>query len=191
MSKIHKNARLYHPQLWMLTGVVICITLDQSMVFSFVERGGNLHHFGHKKVEMALIIMSFINLAPGILASLLQKRVSAVAVGITGPCLQALFALSITRTLRPAFTQCPSRCASHSLFSPTHLFFGLISSRSQWSCGSSTPAMMMIGAATGPLLGGTIVATIGYQGLGWAVAMISCIAVILMVNVHRCSVTTS
>ena len=64
----------------------------------------------------------------------------------------------------------------------THTFlFGLLarldtSGRSV----AATPAMMMIGSCSGPAVGGIIVSTWSYEGLGWAAAVASSIALVLL-----------
>ena len=42
---------------------------------------------------------------------------------------------------------------------------------------AATPAMLMVGAAIGPVLGGTLVKTLGYGSLGVAALIVACVAV--------------
>lgn len=165
---------------------VVCLTLNQSMVFAYVERIGVAQQFEADKIQMVLVVMGFINLLPGAAAALLQRRLSPTAVGIAGPILQALFALSLSGA--SAFSLYAAPAAFYvTLVIFTHTFlFGLLSridpsGRSV----SATPAMMMTGSAIGPVLGGIVVAQLGYAGLGWAVCLISLVAVSLMSRVHR------
>ncbi|PJE55471.1 MULTISPECIES: MFS transporter [unclassified Marinomonas] len=175
---------LSKPAVWMFICVVSCLTLNQAMVFSFVDRIGDLHNFDRKQVETVLIVMSFINLTPGIVASLLQKRLSPIKVAIAGPCLQALFALSITHASSNFLLYAIPVAFYVTLVIFTHTFvFGLLAKIDPTGRAvAATPAMMMIGSAIGPLLGGVIVATVGYQGLAWATVIISCIAVALVIK---------
>ena len=49
---------------------------------------------------------------------------------------------------------------------------------------AGTPAMLMIGAAIGPILGGTLVQVLGYPSLGVAAVVIAGCAVALFARVH-------
>ncbi|MBV1788713.1 MFS transporter [Marinobacterium sp. D7] len=171
---------------WMINGVVVCLTLSQATIFSYVERIGAAREFGEHRIQMILILMGFINLVPGALAALLQKRLSPIAVGIGGPLLQAVFALTLTSAVDFPFYAVPTALYV-TLVIFTHTFlFGLLSKVDpSGRAVAATPAMMMIGSCIGPLLGGAIVSGVGYHGLGWAVAVIAGIAVSLMLWVRR------
>lgn len=168
---------------WLTIGTIVCIALNQAMIFSFVERIGDMHNFA---VQNVLIVTGFVNLLPGILAALLQKRFAPVNVGIVGPILQAVFALSLTGATTFAFFAVPTTLYV-ALVIFTHTFlFGLLSRVDDTGRAvAATPAMMMVGSAAGPALGGLVVAGVGYQGLGWAVAVIAVIAVTFMLMTRR------
>jgi predicted MFS family arabinose efflux permease len=171
----------FSPATWFVIGAVACLTLNQAMVFSFVERVGAERGFGAEKVQLVLIALGLVNLLPGALAALLQKRLSPTAVGMAGPVLQALLAL----TLSGSETFAPYAVASAlyvSIVIFTHTFlFGLLSQLDRSGRAvAGTPAMMMIGSCLGPAMGGGVVHTLGYQGLGWAACMVAGVAVTLM-----------
>ncbi|MBW8299232.1 MAG: MFS transporter [Hydrogenophaga sp.] len=168
---------------WLTIGTIVCIALNQAMIFSFVERIGDMHNFA---VQNVLIVTGFVNLLPGILAALLQKRFAPVNVGIVGPILQAVFALSLTGATTFAFFAVPATLYV-ALVIFTHTFlFGLLSRVDDTGRAvAATPAMMMVGSAAGPALGGLVVAGVGYQGLGWVVAVIAVIAVTFMLMTRR------
>ncbi len=170
---------------WLIIGVVICLALSQATVFSYVERIGVARGFGQAQIAAVLVAMGFVNLLPGILAALFQKRLSPIAVGITGPILQAILALVLTSASSFAFFAAPV-AVFVTLVIFTHTFlFGLLSKVDPSGRSvAATPAMMMIGSCIGPGLGGLIVAGVGYHGLGWAVAAIACVAVGLMLRVR-------
>lgn len=171
---------------WLTIGVVVCLALSQATVFSFVERIGDARQFGQDKVQTVLIVMGFINLIPGILAALLQNRLSPITVGIAGPVLQALAAVCLTNAVTfPVFAVPAAIYVTLVIFSHTFLF-GLLSKIDPTGRAvAATPAMMMVGSAIGPVLGGIIVAGVGYEALGWAVVVISSIAVALMFGTRR------
>lgn len=180
-------ARLRIPGVsWFVIGVVVCLTLNQSMVFAFVERIGADRGFGMERVNGVLIALGLVNLTPGLLAALLQKKWSPIAVGMAGPIGQAVLAL----TMSSAAVFLPyAVSASLYVFMVifTHNFlFGLLSRLDpSGRAAAATPAMMMLGACIGPVLGGTIVAGLGYQGLGWAACVVAFIAVMGMLQVRR------
>ena len=68
----------------------------------------------------------------------------------------------------------------------THTFaFGVLSKLDPSSRAlAATPAMLMVGAAIGPILGGTLVQAFGYGGLGVAALVIAIFAVGLFSRVH-------
>lgn len=174
------------PAVWPVIGVIICLAMNQAMIFSFVERIGVERGFGEERVQIILVVMGFINLAPGLLAALLQNRLSATTVGTIAPILQATFAVSLTGT-----TYFPLYAAPMAFFVClvifTHVFlFGLLSKIDKSGRAvAATPAMMMFGSALGPALGGAIVAGIGYRGLGWAAVLIASLALVLILLARR------
>lgn len=171
---------------WFTIGTIVCIALNQAMVFSFVERIGDAHNLGDGAVQKVLVATGFINLLPGILAAVLQKKLKPVSVGTVGPILQALFAISLTGATSFAFFAVPaSLYVALVIFTHTFMFGLLTRVDGSGRAVAATPAMMMAGSATGPALGGFVVSMVGYPGLGWAVAGISVIAVTLMLLTRR------
>lgn len=174
------------PIAFLLMGSVMCLMFNQSMVFSFVERIAATRSFDTGQVQMLFIALGFVNLLPGVLAALLQKRLPAVAVVIVGPLLQAVVALVITNAATfPPFGAAILLYPAATLFTHT-FFFGLLSQVDpSGRAVAATPAMMMTGSAVGPAIGGSIVATIGFEGIGWAALGSSILSVILMLFVQR------
>jgi len=166
---------------WLIIFVIVCLTFNQAMIFSFLQQLGVAHGFSESSVDGVLIALGFVNLFPGAIAAVLQKRLSPIVVGFAGPIAQAILALtlSFTTTFAP-FAVAGSIFVSVVIF--THVFlFGLLS-RVDTSGRSiaGTPAMMMIGSCTGPAAGGLIVSTLGYHGLGLMAAGVSAAALILL-----------
>jgi predicted MFS family arabinose efflux permease len=171
---------------WFAVFVVICLTLNQAMVFSFVERIGAARGFGADRVNGVLIALGLVNLLPGVLAALLQNKWSPFAVGIGGPIGQALLALTMSSALGFApYAVAAALYVSMVIF--THTFiFGLLSRLDpSGRAVAATPAMMMIGSCIGPALGGAIVQGLGYPGLGWAACGVALVAVVCMLMARR------
>lgn len=166
------------PAVWFGIIGVAGMGLVQSMTFSFLERVGSDRGFGLAAVTGVLIALGFVNLFPAALAALLEKRWPARNVLLAGPVLQALLVVVMMNS--PAFAP---YAAAASVFAAvmifTHTFaFGLLarldpSGRAM----AATPAMLMVGAAIGPILGGTLVKAFGYGSLGAAALAIGAVAV--------------
>lgn len=165
--------------VWCGIAGIACMGLVQAMTFSFLERAGSDRGFGVEAVTGVLIALGFVNLVPAPLAALLEKRVLAKSVLLAGPVIQALLVVVIMSSTRFA-----SYAAAASVFAAvmifTHTFaFGLLArlDRSGRAM-AATPAMLMAGAAIGPLLGGTLVKTWSYDSLGPVALTIGAIAVL-------------
>ncbi|MCS0627890.1 MFS transporter [Telluria mixta] len=164
--------------VWLAAIGVSCMALVQAMMFAFVERIGADRSFGAGTVAGVLIALGFVNLIPAPLAAFLQKRVNPRTVLVCGPVVQALLALLMTQsqTFVP-YAAGAMFFAAVMIF--THTFaFGLLAALDpSGRAVGATPAMLMIGAAVGPILGGTVVKLAGYQSLGFAAVLIAACAV--------------
>lgn len=152
--------------------------LVQAMTFSFLERVGVARGFEAGAVAAVLVAMSLVNLAPAPLAALLEKRLPARAVLVAGPVLQAIgVAVIMLSTVFASYALAASLFAAVIIF--THTFaFGLLARLEPTGRAlAATPAMLMTGAAIGPILGGTLVKAFGYGSLALAAAMIAAVSV--------------
>ena len=167
-------------QVWYGIAGIACMGLVQSMTFSFLERVGSDRGFGLEAVTGVLIALGFVNLLPAPLAALLEKRLPARSVLMAGPLVQALLVVVIMSSLRFApYAAAASVFAAVMIF--THTFaFGLMArlDRSGRAM-AATPAMLMTGAAIGPILGGTLVQ-------GWSYGSLGPVAVVLGVGASIC-----
>ncbi|MBV8105530.1 MAG: MFS transporter [Hyphomicrobiales bacterium] len=173
------------PAVWFGVAGVSCMALTQAMMFSFIERIGMDRGFGAAAVTGVLITLGFVNLFPAPLAAILEKRLSANAVLLAGPICQALIALAISFSGSFLGYAAPTVfLAAVMIF--THTFaFGLLSKLDPTARAlAATPAMLMIGAAVGPILGGTLVQSFGYGSLGVAAVVIAAVAFALFSKVH-------
>jgi len=183
-SLVADMARL-RPAVWFGIGGVSCMALNQAMMFSFLERVGIDHGFGREAVTGVLIALGFVTLIPAPLAAILERRLPPRGVLMTGPILQTILVFAIT--LASGF---PLYAIAAVLYAPvmifTHTFaFGVLSKLDPSARSlAGTPAMLMIGAAIGPILGGTLVQFFGYPSLGVAAVAISAGAVILYSRVQ-------
>ena len=160
------HAKIPHAA-WLAIAAVIFLTLNYGMTFSFIERVGVERGFAASMVAGVLLALGLINLVPGPLAAVLERRVSAVSVGMIAPAIQALLALVVFNALDfLPYAVAAAFCVFPVMFG--HIFlFGLIARLdSSGRATASTPAMVMIGSSAGPLLGGTLVQFLGYTAVG-------------------------
>lgn len=186
-SVASKQSRAPIPAIaYLLVVAVVCLMLNHSMVFAFVERISASRGFDSGQVQLLLIAMGFFNLLPGLLAVLLQKRFSPLAVGMAGGLLQAALALTLTSaTTFTFFGAATFFYPATILFIHTFLFGILSQVDPSGRVVAATPAMMMTGAALGPAIGGGLVAAIGFEGLGWAAFAFAAAATTLLIIVQQ------
>jgi predicted MFS family arabinose efflux permease len=160
---------------------ISAMALVQSMTFSFLERVGADRGHSLNLITGVLVVMGLVNLLPAALAAMLEKRWNARSVLLAGPVIQVLLAAVIMNA--PSFYP---YAAAASVFAAvmifTHTFaFGLLARlEPSGRAMAATPAMLMVGAAIGPVLGGTLVKTAGYGSLGLAALLIGGVAVACM-----------
>lgn len=165
---------------------VSCMALVQAMTFSFLERAGADRGFGHEAVNGVLIALGVLTLFPAGLAAVLERRWSARKVVLVGPVVQAVLALLITQSTAFApYAFGAVFFATVMIF--THTFaFGLLARLDPSGRAlAATPAMLMVGAAIGPILGGTLVKLAGYETLGLAAVLIAALAVFCFSRARR------
>jgi predicted MFS family arabinose efflux permease len=163
-----------------------CMALTQAMVFSFVQRIGLDRGFGLTAVTSTLIALGVVNLFPAPIAGLLERRVPAHRVVQAGPVAQAAIALVITQSVAFApYAAATSVFAAVMIFTHTFAFGLLARLDASGRAVAATPAMLMTGAAIGPVLGGTLVKQFGYGSLGVTAVLIAAAAVFCFSGLRR------
>lgn len=155
------------------------MALMQAMMFSFMERTGMARGFGAERVQAVLIAVGFVNLLPAAIAAWLQHRLPTHRVLLAGPAAQAVLALVITQSAGYApYAAASSIYVFVMIF--THTFaFGMFASHDpSGRAVAATPAMIMTGSAIGPILGGVLVQHLGYEWLGYAIALLAVAAIL-------------
>jgi predicted MFS family arabinose efflux permease len=172
------TAHRFDRAIWACMLGVGTMALVQSMVFSFLQSIGTDRGFGLAAVTGVLIALGFVNLLPAPLAAILEKRLRAERVILVGPVVQAALALLITlsSTFIP-YAAAGVFFAAVMIF--THTFaFGLLSRlEGTGRAVAATPAMLMTGAAVGPILAGTLVKFYGYPAIGIAAVVFGLVAI--------------
>jgi predicted MFS family arabinose efflux permease len=150
---------------WAIAGLTL-MAVTQSTMFSFLERIGTARGF-EERVQGVLVASALVNLASAALAGALERLIKPSRVALCGGVLQAMLAMILVFSggfLPYAF----SGILFVTVIIVTHTFvFGwLASNDASGRAVALTPAMVMSGAAIGPLLGGILVAGFGIPSLG-------------------------
>jgi predicted MFS family arabinose efflux permease len=165
------------PAVWGGILGIACMALLQAMMFSFVERIG-ADRFGMAATAGVLIALGFVNLTPAVLAAWLERHIAARRVLLGGALAQAAVACVIAQSSAFApYAVATAVFAAVMIF--THTFaFGLLARLDpSGRAVAATPAMIMVGAAIGPVAGGTLVKLFGYGSLAAAAVVIAAVAV--------------
>jgi len=162
---------------WFAIITVVFLTLNYAMVFSFIERMGAARQFPAQMIGGVLLALGLVNLLPGPLAGIFERKVSAIAVAMLAPVLQAVLALVVFNAQDFSYYSIAGAlCVMPVMFG--HIFlFGLMSRLdTSGRAAASTPAMVMLGSSIGPVLGGVLVQQSGYSAIGIASVVIGILA---------------
>lgn len=174
--------------VWYSIVGIALLAMTQAMTLSFYERIGMARGFGRELVTLSLVLYGFVTLFPAPLAGLLEKRIKATTVISVVPVMQAVFAMIITHTVSyPLFAASGALMAFTILFTHTYAFGLLARLDVTGRAVAGTPAMLMVGAAIAPFLGGTLVKFIGFSAIGYAAIVLVAIELLLF-NLTRCAV---
>jgi predicted MFS family arabinose efflux permease len=161
-----------------ITGIA-SMTLIQAMTFSFLEGVGIHRGFEQQAINGVLIALGMVNLLPAALAALLQKRLGARKVMLVGPVLQVMLAATImVSPMFGPYAFAAAVFAAVMIFTHTFAFGLLAHLDASGRALAATPAMLMMGSAIGPFLGGTLVTMFGYESLALAAGCLGVVAVV-------------
>lgn len=164
---------------------ISCMGLVQAMTFSFLERVGDHNGYGLEAITGVLIALGIVNLFPAPLAGLFERRLSVRLVLFIGPLIHATFtAIIMTTSVFGAYAVAASLFAAVMIFTHTFAFGVLSRLDTSGRAMAATPAMLMIGAGIGPILGGTLVKYFGYSSLGISAIVIAVLAVFCFFRVQ-------
>jgi predicted MFS family arabinose efflux permease len=154
------------------------MTLSHSMMLSYVERVGDAQGFSKEMILSVLLAVGIVNLFPGVLAAVFERKLSAYAVMIAGPVLQAVLALTLTQTSQfNAYATAAAVFPTVMIFTHTFVFAFLARNDASTRAVAATPVITMTGSAIGPMLGGVVAHHLGYASIGWAVVTVAMIGV--------------
>lgn len=148
---------------------ILCMA--HSMIFPFIERMGIERGYGAGLVAGVLASIGFANLIPSPLAALLERRLRPERAIVGGVVLHMVLVVLVTQvSLLEVYVPLVAILTAPMLFVHTFLFGLMARLDPSGRAVAATPAMLMIGSAVGPALGGTLLVAFGYGGLGIGVA---------------------
>lgn len=164
--------------VWFAMVGTTLMTVSHAMMLSFLERIGVAHGFSQHQVLGVLLAVGLVNLFPGVLAAIFERKVAAGAVMVAGPVLQGVLGLTLTQS--PIFALYAVAAAAFPavlIFTHTFIFGFLARNDPSMRAPAATPVMAMSGSAIGPILGGVVAQNFGYATIGWTVAVFASIGV--------------
>ncbi|MBZ9580105.1 MFS transporter [Klebsiella quasivariicola] len=168
------------PEVWFCICGIALLCTAQAMTLSFYERLGMARGFGSGLVTLALVGYGIVAIFPSPIAALLENRFRATMVICIGPLFQALFAMIATHSDNYiAYALSGGGMAFTILFTHTFAFGLLARLDASGRAVAGTPAMMMVGAAIGPFLGGVLVKHAGFESIGIAACLLALTQVVL------------
>lgn len=174
------DRRPFSRATWYTIIAISLMTFNQAMVFSFVEVIGKARGFAPENVLAVLIALGLVNfLIPYPLSVFLQTRISATRVTQIGPAVQAILAILVTSATSFHFWA-PAAAVFVSLQLFTHNFaFGRLAKiEPSGRAVAATPAMVMVGATLGPIIGGALGQNFGYSALGMAAVCVAALTIL-------------
>lgn len=162
---------------------ILCMA--HSMIFPFVERMGIERGYPAGLVAGVLASIGFANLLPSPLAALLEKRLRPERAIVGGVLVHMVLVLLVTQVNQlEAYVPLVAILTAPMLFVHTFLFGLMARLDPSGRAVAATPAMLMIGSAVGPALGGTLLVNAGYAGLGMGVAAFGCLSAIFFAKIR-------
>lgn len=171
------------PIILAFVGVALMST-GQAVIWSFIERLGVWRGFPDSSIGLMLMTSGFVNLMAPVAAALLERRLPVVVAAsgtlVVHACLITLVA---TSPAFPPYAMGGSLLIFITIFGHTFMF-GLISRLDPTGrAAASTPAMLTVGSAIGPVLGGTVVGIAGYPAVGWSAATLMVVSAMCFIAI--------
>jgi predicted MFS family arabinose efflux permease len=164
--------------VWAVIVAVVLLTLNQAMVYGFAERLGAARGESPSVVGRVLLVAGCVSLLSPLLAGVLERRWRARRVAILAPlCQAALAVLACVGWAFPAYAAAISLYTAVTIFGHTFLFGWLARLDRSGRAVAATPAMVMLGSAIGPAVGGVLVGRFGFVGLGIGATALALLAV--------------
>lgn len=175
-------------QVWFgIIGMSI-LCMANAMIHPYVERMGIERGYSVAVVTGVLMSIGFANLVPSPLAAVLEKRLRPERAIVGGTVFHMALVLMVTQVpMLEVYMPVVAILITPLLFVHTFLFGLMARLDPSGRAVAATPAMLMIGSAIGPVLGGTLLMATGYSGLGIGVAAFGLLAVVFFSRIRSTS----
>lgn len=179
------GASFSRPVWFLIVGVsLLCMT--QAMTLSFFERIGVERGFEREMITLALVAYGVVAIFPAPIAALLERRLAATTVVCIGPLFQGLFALLATHTSNYwIYAASGAMMGFVVIFIHTFAFGLLARIDGTGRAVAGTPAMLMVGGAFAPILGGTLAKFFDFAAIGLAACALVALQVLLFNTARR------
>lgn len=178
------TGRISRPVWFGIIGMSI-LCMANAMIHPFVERMGIERGYSVAVVTGVLMAIGFANLLPTPLAAALEKRLRPERAIVGGTVFHVVLVLLVTQVPRlEIYMPVVAILITPLLFVHTFLFGLMARLDPTGRAVAATPAMLMIGSAIGPALGGTLLMAAGFAGLGIGVAAFGCLAVVFFAQIR-------
>lgn len=172
--------------VWFSIVAIALMCMTQAMTLSFFERVGEHRGFTLDMVTISLVAYGIVTLLPAPIAALLERRIAATTVISTVPVFQAVFAfVAMTTTNHVLYTAAGALMGFTIIFVHTFAFGLLARLDPTGRAVAGTPAMLMVGSACAPFLGGTLVQFIGFEAIGYAAILFVALELICFNQTRR------
>lgn len=172
--------------VWFSIVAIALMCMTQAMTLSFFERVGEHRGFTLEMVTLSLVVYGIVTLFPAPIAALLEKKLAATTVISVLPVFQALFAFIAMNTSNYVLYTASGALMAFTIIFVHTFAFGLLAKLDPTGRAvAGTPAMLMVGSAIAPFLGGTLVQFIGFEAIGYAAAVLVLIELVCFNQTRR------
>lgn len=179
-------------RIWFgVTGMAL-MGVTQALSFSFLAQVGAYRAFGADRVHLILAMLGVINLVVPLAAGFLKQKLSARHVLLMGPVLQGALVYAVYNTgAFPLYAVAGSTFVAALLFTQVFFFGHMAGLDPSGKVLAGLPAMMMTGAAIGPIVAGTLIKFSGYPAVGVAAAAIGVCSLLCFHRLTRVSIASA
>lgn len=154
-------------------GVVLMQTA-QSITNSFAERTGSFRGFSGESIGLMFAVNGFISLFAPVLAGVLEKKLPAAPVAVVVLLIHGACSIMLTSTTNfYLYSLGFIAMIFVTIFGHTFIFGLFAKFDPSGRMNASTPSMLMLGTAIGPIVGGVIVQHWGFPTMGLTSAAVA------------------
>lgn len=159
--------------VWFSIVAIALMNTAQAITLSFFQQVGEARGFSLQMITISLVIYGVVIVFTAPIAALLEKKFAAITVVSILPVLQAVFSmLAMHTSSHVLYTISGAMMAFTIIFVHTFAFGLLARLDPTGRAVAGTPAMLMVGSAVAPFVGGTLLQFIGFGAIGYAAIVV-------------------